>query len=358
MPTVLQGQVLCFPHIEFPDTTWLKAALCLWDRVHRIVPPGYRPKDDDEVKKAIDEGLVVDLNLTERDLSTTRTNFLEILGRLPSLPHALDPKGALITKVHTGKIDEQLIREFEGLVGRLHREEDWLYIPKGLANGYLLYLAQTVSKRRVMPRITDSDAMFVAMQYFAAQRQFGDFVHEVHGRDASAAVALRTIMPGGLEWAPMERVLKFHSATTDGRAALRCAFQELVEELANVEEPNYVEEMARAFVTRLKQAEEITAARIKELFTDPTSLALQVGIPVASSGVASLLQDDTSVILIGKILIQLVGAFAGAITGTRKQWRSPEATYLARLNQTFDGDVLFPERRINLHKLMDEFLND
>ena len=80
MPTVLQGQVLCFPHIEFPDTTWLKAALCLWDRVHRIVPPGYRPKDDDEVKKAIDEGLVVDLNLTERDLSTTRTNFLEILG--------------------------------------------------------------------------------------------------------------------------------------------------------------------------------------------------------------------------------------------------------------------------------------
>jgi len=358
MPSLLQSQVLCFPHIEFPDTTWLKGALCLWDRVHRIVPDGYRPRDSDEVKEAIDAGLVVDLRLTAADLANTRDTFTAFLARKPVLPHALDPKGDLTIKVHAGKIEEQLVREFDQIVGHVHRREDWLEMPKGLANGYLLYLAQTVSKRRGMPKITDSDAMFVAMQYFATKRVFKEFVHDLEGSDASAAIVLRAILPGGLEWAPMRRVLEFHEATNDGRAALRDAFQVLVEELANVEDPAYVEEIAHQFEARLMQAEGITLPRIREFFADAGAMALQVGVPVTATGVGSVMQADGGTVVLGKVLIQLVGAFAGAIVGRRKEWRSPEATYLAKLNQEFDGDRPFPKRLIATDRLMDEFLND
>ena len=357
MSSLLRSEVLCFPHIEFPDATWLKGALCVWERVHRIVPDGYQPRDSDEVKEAIDAGLVVNLRLTALDLAHARSAFTNFLARKPALPHALDPKGR-ITNVHSGKIDAQLREEFGQLVGHVHQRGEWLEIPRGIANGYLLYLAQSVAKRRGMPKITDSDAMFVAMQYFATRRDFKEFVHDVEGSDASAVVALRTVLPGGLEWASMERVLKFHEASGDGRAALRGAFENLVEELAMVEESTHVEEIARRFEARLARAEGVTLPRIKEFFTDSGALALQVGLPVTATGVASMLQGEDCAVAIGKVLVQLVGALAGGIVGRRKEWRSPEATYMAKLNLEFDGDSPFPRRQIRMDRLMNEFLND
>jgi hypothetical protein len=357
MSSILKSEVLCFPHIEFPDAVWLKGALCVWDRVHRIVPDGYLPRDSDEVKEAIDAGLVVDLRLTKGDLAHARSTFTDFLARKPVLPHALDPAGHLTTTVHRGKIDEQLREEFSQIVGHVHQRDEWLEIPKGIGNGYLLYLAQSVAKRRGMPKITDSDAMFVAMQYFATSRDFKESVQDVHGCDASAVVALRTILPGGLQWAPMERVLKFHKASHDGRAALRGAFESLAEELAAVEEPTYVEEIAHRFKANISQAEGFTMPRIREFFADTGALALQVGLPVAATGVASMLAD-TSTVTVGKVLVQLVGALAGGLGARRKEWRSAEATYMAKLNLEFDGDCPFPKKQVAMDRLMNEFIND
>jgi hypothetical protein len=275
----------------------------------------------------------------------------EIVGR--ELDAAPSP-----VNVHRGKIDQQLQQEFGQLVRHVHERDEWLEMPQGIANGYLLYLAQSVSKSRGMPKITDSDAMFVAMQYFATNREFKEFVHDIDGSDASAVVALRTILPGGLEWAPMERVLDFHKATGDGRAALREAFENLVEELANIEDPAYVKDIVHQFEARLTQAEGITLPRIREFFTDTGALALQVGLPVTATGVASMLQADGGSVAVGKVLVQLVGALVGGIAGRRKDWRSPEATYLAKLNQEFDGDYPFPSRLAAMDRLMNEFLND
>lgn len=358
MGSILKSEVLCFPHIEFLDATWLKGALCVWDRVHRIVPDGYTPRDSDEVKEAINEGLVADLRLTAGDLAHARSTFTDFLARKSVLPHALDPKGHLTTAVHRGKIDDQLREEFGQLVGHVHQRDEWLEIPRGIANGYLLYLAQSVATRRGMPKITDSDAMFVAMQYFATKREFKELVYDVNGCDASAVVALRTILPGGLEWAPMERVLRFHKASRDGRAALRCAFEKLAEELAAVEEPAYVGDIAHRFEASLAQAEGLTLPRIREFFADAGALALQVGLPVSAAGVASMLQADGASVAVGRVLVQLVGALVGGLAGRRKEWRSAEATYMAKLNLEFDGDCPFPKRQIRMDRLMDEFIND
>jgi hypothetical protein len=102
----------------------------------------------------------------------------------------------------------------------------------------------------------------------------------------------------------------------------------------------------------------ITLPRIREFFTDTGALALQVGLPVTATGVASMLQADGGSVAVGKVLVQLVGALVGGIAGRRKDWRSPEATYLAKLNQEFDGDYPFPSRLAAMDRLMNEFLND
>ncbi|MCD6447284.1 MAG: hypothetical protein J7L40_03875 [Candidatus Marinimicrobia bacterium] len=71
----MSKDVLYYPTIEFYDETWLKASLCVWDKIYRIVPSSYDPKDSDEVKIAIDNGLVENISLSKADLSQTAEMF-------------------------------------------------------------------------------------------------------------------------------------------------------------------------------------------------------------------------------------------------------------------------------------------
>lgn len=43
-------RALHYPSIEFQDTEALKRSLLVWDGIHRIVPSGYTPQDDAEVR--------------------------------------------------------------------------------------------------------------------------------------------------------------------------------------------------------------------------------------------------------------------------------------------------------------------
>ena len=67
----MNNKILYYPTIEFQDETWLKASLCIWDKVYRIVPSTYRPMDSDEVKIAIDNNFVEDIIISEQELSQT-----------------------------------------------------------------------------------------------------------------------------------------------------------------------------------------------------------------------------------------------------------------------------------------------
>ena len=47
--------ILYYPHIEFQNVAWVKSSLLLWNHVYRIVPEGYVPNDNDDIKALIDE---------------------------------------------------------------------------------------------------------------------------------------------------------------------------------------------------------------------------------------------------------------------------------------------------------------
>jgi hypothetical protein len=149
--------VLYYPHIEFYDSTWLKAALCIWERVYRIVPPSYKPRDADEIKVARDAGLLIDIHPTEQDLRSAAeeyTAFIEDLG--DALPAALVPdhedETATWTRVHPEKIDTRLFENLHQLVGTYVPEGEWLRMPPRTANGYLFHLANSMAKRRCLPK--------------------------------------------------------------------------------------------------------------------------------------------------------------------------------------------------------------
>ena len=86
----MRTDALYFPHIEIPNTEWVKSSLLFWDHIYRIVPSSYSPKDNDEVKKAVDVGLIRSVNLEPADVQGISKEFREFLQGIPYLPAGLD----------------------------------------------------------------------------------------------------------------------------------------------------------------------------------------------------------------------------------------------------------------------------
>ena len=186
-------------------------------------------------------GALNDIKLSSRDLQVARDAYRSFLDSVPFIPDAIEraPVGSHI-HVHQGKLDERMIAELSDLIGAITRKGDWLELPRGLADGYLLFLADAVAKRRALPKLTDSDTLFVAMQYFSMGGNMDEFCSPFdHEEDTNAALLFRGVLPGGLDSAPMKGVLNFRRANVEGRHAFRSAFEEVAAELAKVEDSDY-----------------------------------------------------------------------------------------------------------------------
>jgi uncharacterized protein DUF6236 len=71
---------LYYPFIQFRNDSWLKLAALYWDRIGRIVPPGYELQDSDTVLRLQDElGFVTDLAPSDEALEGVSREFLELL---------------------------------------------------------------------------------------------------------------------------------------------------------------------------------------------------------------------------------------------------------------------------------------
>ncbi|KGS11845.1 hypothetical protein OA77_25015 [Pseudomonas coronafaciens] len=83
-------RALHYPSIEFQDTEALKRSLLVWDGIHRIVPSGYTPQNDAEVREAVQAGAVVNLALdseenTKRPIASSIFTISGTAGKLPSI---------------------------------------------------------------------------------------------------------------------------------------------------------------------------------------------------------------------------------------------------------------------------------
>jgi hypothetical protein len=71
---------LYYPFIQFRSDSWLKLAALYWDRIGRIVPPGYILQDSDTVRRLQGElGFISNLAPSRRELDSVSTEFLELL---------------------------------------------------------------------------------------------------------------------------------------------------------------------------------------------------------------------------------------------------------------------------------------
>lgn len=86
---------LYYPFIQFRNESWLKLAALYWDRIGRIVPPGYELQDSESVKRLQGElGLVTNLAPSEAAMDGVGSEFLDLLAaRGPELSDLYGTRG-------------------------------------------------------------------------------------------------------------------------------------------------------------------------------------------------------------------------------------------------------------------------
>src|ERR1700733_197092 len=359
LPAPSSENVLYFPHIEVRDTTLLKTALCVWESVYRIVPGGVKPEDTDDVKEAVDAGALRDIQLSDGDLRKARAEFHVFLDSVPLIPDGLTKASGDVAQIHSGKIDAQLMAELSDLIGLINRSGDWLELPRGLADGYMLFLSNAVAQRRAMPKITSSEAMFVAMQYFAHDGNMDEMIVPTEpNEDVSVALLLRTVVPQGLAESPMSQLLKFRNANTEGRQSFRESLNRMSDRLSKVEDYKFALDLVDEYRKRLEESQKITFARVREFFSGLEPCLLYLGLPVLAKAFDLTGTARDSVEVFGAIGIATIASLADAAKSKRKEWVPAEATYLAKLRQRFDERSPIPRTIRRLDRMMEEFMND
>jgi hypothetical protein len=360
MADALHANILYFPHIRIADPGMLKGALCVWDTVYRIVPESVTPNDSDEVREAVDSGRLRNIVLAPEDLIHARTAYTEFLNAQETLPSALayTLEGDYVP-IHEEKMDYVMQQELADVLGSITRSGDWLQLPKGVADGYMLFLSDSVARRRKLAKFTDSESLFVAMQYFDADGSIdGDYRLPEMGENSIASLILNSFVPAGIESAKMGDVLQFCEANAEGKMAFRTAMHEIASKLVTLDDPNYLRDLAEQEKQRLEEASHLTLARIREHFSDFQSLIIYLGLPMAGKIIDVLTGQHDYVGQFACVGVAGIVALTDVAKSRRKEWVSSEASYYGQLRRKFDSKDPIPRPSSSLYRMMEEFVND
>lgn len=355
-----KSEVLYFPSIEFYDDAWLKGALCHWDKIYRIVPPSYTPQDSDEVKEAVDAGLVESINLSSGDLSDTADKFVAFWDSTPIIPAGFEGYDEEPIRLHPEKVDERIRGQLASLSQRIE-QDGFLSLSKEVANSYMLFLSESVSRRRAIPKITDDADMFTAIGYFEQDGNFDEAVYSVERDEVIATLTLSSLIPSGIDTYPMQKVIQFHKESMEGREAFRLAVADLINELKGIKNKDFFLKRINKFDDELRKSNKSIASALKSGKADFGYAMLTVGLPMAFSSFAiiGMMGDPWNLQSVGQsALLGVVSTLADHARSRRSTWTSKEASYWLSLHSAFKNGDGVRLKIPQFHKKFEEFIND
>jgi hypothetical protein len=347
--------VLYYPTIEFRDEDHLKKSLLLWQRIYRIVPDGYSPRDSAEVIEAVAAGRVVNLSLSSDEKYNAAGDFLDFYATRQRTrlvwPAGFD-NDEEVAGINVEKIDAKLIPLFEQLAKRIDKE-GFMAVPRELAGAYMFYLSKAVAQHRALALTTDTADAWTVGTYFANDGAFGEQVYAEDAENYLGHLAVEDLLPQTLTGVPMHQVLEFTDKFSDERASLEKEFVALQKEIAacrSTEQALYiVKDFAKSFV----KAKDDYRATLRTINKRDVYTLLSVGLPVAmgflSLHVASGVDPYDSLRLAEGTLLGAVSALAA-----RELAPDPKTieSYLVAAEGLRSGSGIY------LHRLFEEFIND
>lgn len=356
----MSKEVLYYPTIEFYDETWLKASLCIWDKIYRIVPSSYNPKDSYEVQIAVDNGLVEDIRLNKSDLEQTAELFEQYLEDAPIVPAAVEGRENINVRLHPEKVDARILPILEGMAKKFD-PQGFLSISEEVANIYMLFLADVVSKRRDINKLTDDGDMFAIMHYFANDANFDEHIYNDEAKEATSSLVIASLLPKGLQYMNINEVIKFRKKTDESRIAFRKTIDEFVSDLCRIEDTDFLKERISEFQKIIEKNNKDLIKQAGKVLKDFGYSLLSIGLPTSMSALA-LLTGVNNVYDLTQIgsscFIGAVSALAGASRTKRQSWKNSDSFYYHQLKKVFGSEKGLRFTIPSFHRIYEEFIND
>lgn len=351
----MRASVLYYPHIEIPDSNWLKSALLLWDEVYRIVPQSYAPMDSEETRAAIDAGLVRPINLERQDLLGISKKFEKFLKSLPFTPAGLEAGDTSL--LHPEKVDATLYPLLEQYaVGE--KNGGWIELPKEIVRGYMFFLSTQVAKRRKLERATDNQYAFAVSGYFSERANFTENLYDRESPGFYASLIFDDLLPSNIQDIPIERVIRTAEATKNERTIFRQELMKFSSSLCECESKEHALTVVTDYKNDLVKARDQLKAAQGFLGKHERGSLLSMGVPVALTAFGGLISGGADPFgihtLSSSLLIGAIAAYADFSKVTSATENPYGAAYLVSLDKQFAGTGTFPA----FDRYLEEFVND
>jgi hypothetical protein len=353
----LNHSVLYYPTIEFQDETWVKAALTVWDKIYRIVPANYNPKDSDEVKKAIEADLIENINLSVEDLEEAADKFTSFCHKLRFPPAGFD-SSTYDVRLHSDKIDSRLIPYFKGIASEFD-SSGFFRLPESIANGYMFYLSKSVSSRRNIAKLTDNPDMFSGMIYFDGNGHFDESLIDDSINEMYCSLIIENLIPADIRSIKIDTIIDINKDMSVARNDFRKSVSEFTERIRKIKDKEFVVREIERFKKELL-ATNYTKKEIYKTFCDKLATSsLYVGFPTLVTSFYTSPSDLSDIIkLFDGVFIAGIASLCDAGKETINTWKSRRSNYYLELGKILDSHEKSEIQIRGINRLFNEFLND
>ncbi len=351
----MRSSILYYPHIEIQNLDWLKSTLLLWDNVYRIVPNGYKPKDNDEILKASDLGLVRAVDLDSKDMSGITNDFHDFLEELQYKPAGLEYEE--ISYLHPGKIDSVLYPSLERYTLG-HSDEGFIELPTEVVRGYMFFLSTQVATRRNLSRCTDDMYSFAVAPYFSEMANFDDYLYDKEALGFYSSLIFQDILPINIGSIPIEKIVQASNSSKDEREQFKIELNNFSEQLYKCENAEHGKMILNDFRDDLVKAKEELKASQGFMNKDDIGSLFTIGIPTSAGVYGALLGATGDPFALYNLSTSLIiGAIASYQDYKKVKSVSDNpsgAGYLLSLEKRFSGTGKYPA----FDRYLEEFIND
>jgi hypothetical protein len=362
---------LYYPYVHPRDESWIKQALLFWPKIQRIVPKNYPITDSPLLKRLVKEKILIErppgpgadqlsgpfVEYVARHGASLRASYgvkkaLKLAPQPGWNDSELDPR---LGWIHSGKVDPAAVDALlKSKLATLHqRERTWVGVHPMLFHVYMCSLAAQLSQRSstLTEPVTDAPLHHVGAFGWSIDAIARALLTELPPPKAAASdagadppgllvtVAMRALVPRGLERVPIERIIEARNKHEAEFARYRGSMRDLSAEVATLDGADDVRTLAEHIEVRYQQSigpeleslrRELQAINIKTAFT---AMSFQIAAPTTllSAGVSAV---ATPAVGAGVATAIALGAAVHEVSDQRAAARaSSSAAWLVRVEE-------------------------
>lgn len=269
----MNNGILYYPTIEFKDEdyNWLVRASLLWDKIYRIVPEGYQPKDNKKIQALCSSGDIgIPYLLGYRSdiarLDASEKFLRDFYGKFETFKKDLKEDNNILINLNISKAEAFLIHTLKKYDLISYNSDGWVFMPKSLADTYMTYLAQEIARRENLSIATPNSKAWITSSRtnhnyeviedcLINHSSLVNMSKEINSLDKALCFPLyvKDIIPENFDISP-DKILKFREQRKDERHNFINKYENFCNRLSNAHNLSVISEIWNDECKEINQA--------------------------------------------------------------------------------------------------------